>query len=100
MVDWKTGEKPSRDAMESAQLQLAVYREAWRRIAHDGKPVRAVFFYVRTGETFAPRYLPELEQLGTMLGGAETEPGTWPGTRPGTRPESGAIVTESEERQG
>lgn len=100
VVDWKTGEKPSRDAMESAQLQLAVYREAWRRIAHDGKPVRAVFFYVRTGETFAPRYLPELEQLETMLGGAETGPGTRPGTRPGKRPESGAIVTESEERQG
>ena len=88
VVDWKTGEKPGRDAMESAQLQLAVYREAWRRIAGDGKPVRAVFFYVRTGETFAPRALPDLDQLETMLGGAGT----------GTPGED--IALESEERQG
>ena len=88
VVDWKTGEKPGRDAMESAQLQLAVYREAWRRIARDGKPVRAVFFYVRTGETFAPRALPDLDQLETMLGGA----------RAGTSGEE--IARESEERQG
>lgn len=80
VVDWKTGEKPARDAMESAQLQLAVYREAWRRIAGDGKPVRAVFFYVRTGETYAPRSLPDLARLEAML--------------------SGATEMESEERQG
>ncbi|MCP6406871.1 PD-(D/E)XK nuclease family protein, partial [Klebsiella pneumoniae] len=42
VVDWKTGEKPKRDAMESAKLQLAVYREAWRRIAGDEREVRAV----------------------------------------------------------
>ena len=88
VVDWKTGEKPGRDAIESAQLQLAVYREAWRRIARDGKPVRAVFFYVRTGETFAPRALPDLDQLETILGGA----------RAGTPGEE--IARESEERQG
>ena len=88
VVDWKTGEKPGRDAMESAQLQLSVYREAWRRIARDGKPVRAVFFYVRTGETFAPRALPDLDQLETVLGGAGT----------GTPGED--IALESEERQG
>ena len=66
VVDWKTGEKPKRDAMQSAQLQLAVYREAWRRISGDGRAVHAVFFYVRTGETYAPAELPgatEMEQL-------------------------------------
>lgn len=68
VVDWKTGEKPRRDRMESAKLQLAVYREAWKRIAGDGKPVRAVFFYVRTGETFAPRDLPDANQLEALLG--------------------------------
>ena len=97
VVDWKTGEKPGRDAMESAQLQLAVYREAWRRIAGDGKPVRAVFFYVRTGETFAPRALPDLGQLETMLGGAEAGTAESVGET-GTPGEE--IARESEERQG
>ena len=70
VVDWKTGEKPPRDAMESAKLQLAVYREAWRRIIGDGREVRAVFFYVRTGETYAPRDLPDAERLAALLDGA------------------------------
>ncbi|EEI15853.1 ATP-dependent helicase [Corynebacterium lipophiloflavum] len=66
VVDWKTGTKPAPAQMKSAMLQLAVYREAWRRIAGDGLDVRAVFFYVRTGEDFVPSDLPgsdELEQL-------------------------------------
>ncbi len=67
VVDWKTGEKPARDAMEAAKLQLAVYREAWKRIAGDGLPVRAVFFYVRYGETYAPTNLPDAAELEVLL---------------------------------
>ena len=66
VVDWKTGSKPAPAQMESAKLQLAVYREAWRRIAGDGRKVRAMFFYVRTGEDYVPADLPgrgELERL-------------------------------------
>ena len=67
VVDWKTGEKPAPAQMEAAKLQLAVYAEAWRRIAADGKPVRAVFFYVRTGEDYAPTQLPDADRLAALL---------------------------------
>ncbi len=67
VVDWKTGLKPGKAEMEAAKLQLAVYREAWRRIANDGRDVRAVFFYVRTGEDFAPADLPGGDQLAALL---------------------------------
>ena len=53
--------------MKSAMLQLAVYREAWRRIAGDGRDVRAVFFYVRTGEDYEPSDLPGSNQLEQLL---------------------------------
>ena len=53
--------------MEAAKLQLAVYAEAWRRIAGDGKPVRAVFFYVRTGEDYSPSELPDADRLAELL---------------------------------
>ena len=72
VVDWKTGAKPAPAQMEAAKLQLAVYAEAWRRIAGDGKPVRAVFFYVRTGEDYSPAQLPDADRLAELLdaGGA------------------------------
>ncbi|MCP1387945.1 DEAD/DEAH box helicase [Corynebacterium sp. TA-R-1] len=67
VVDWKTGQRPNRAEMESAKLQLAVYREAWRRIAGDGRDVRAVFFYVRTGEDYAPTDVPEGAELERLV---------------------------------
>ena len=67
IVDWKTGNKPQAAEMRAAKLQLAVYQEAWRRIAADGKPIRAVFFYVRTGEDFSPTDLPERGELEDLL---------------------------------
>lgn len=80
VVDWKTGQKPAPSAMQAAQLQLAVYAEAWRRIAGDGVPVRAMFFYVRTGEDFAPEPLPAGEELVALLdpeGEAPEAPNGW-----------------------
>lgn len=73
VVDWKTGMKPTHADMEAAKLQLAVYTEAWRRIAGDDKPVRAMFFYVRTGEDFAPRDLPGAEELAALIAPEEAE---------------------------
>ena len=67
VVDWKTGARPTAGEMEATKLQLAVYREAWRRIAGDGREVRAVFFYVRTGEDYSPADLPDRDQLGELL---------------------------------
>ncbi len=67
VVDWKTGAKPTAGEMESLKLQLAVYREAWRRIAGDGREVRAVFFYVRTGENYSPEGLADREELEQLL---------------------------------
>lgn len=67
VVDWKTGQKPVGAQMDTAAIQLAVYREAWRRIVDDGKPVHAAFYYVRTNEDFAPRDLPNRDQLEKIL---------------------------------
>ena len=67
VVDWKTGTRPVGAAMEAAKLQLAVYTEAWKRIANDGRPVRAVFFYVREGTDFTAVDLPDAEQLTKLL---------------------------------
>lgn len=67
VVDWKTGTKPAPAQMHSARLQLAVYKEAWRRIAGDGRDVRAMFFYVRTGEDYEPADLPGAEELERLL---------------------------------
>ena len=73
VVDWKTGQKPAPAEMEAAKLQLAVYAEAWKRIAGDGRPVRAVFFYVRTGEDFSPQGLPDGAALEALLARAAAE---------------------------
>lgn len=67
VVDWKTGTRPVGAAMEAAKLQLAVYTEAWKRIANDGRPVRAVFFYVRDGKDFTATDLPDAQQLTKLL---------------------------------
>ena len=67
VVDWKTGNRPVGAAMEAAKLQLAVYTEAWKRIANDGRPVKAVFFYVRDGKDFTATELPDAQQLTKLL---------------------------------
>ncbi len=67
VVDWKTGQRPTGRDMETAKIQLAVYREAWKRIADDDRDVSTAFFYVRTGEDFAPRDVPDREELEKLL---------------------------------
>jgi DNA helicase-2/ATP-dependent DNA helicase PcrA len=63
VVDWKTSRRQSADA-----LQLAIYRVAWAELL--GVPleqVRAVFHYVRTGETVAPADLTDRAGLERIL---------------------------------
>ena len=56
VIDWKTGRIPAGEALAAAEVQLAVYRLAWARIAGvDPERVRAGFFYVADGVTHRPR---------------------------------------------
>ena len=67
VVDWKTGQRPQGAQLRAAEIQLAVYREAWRRIVGTDEDVAAAFFYVRQGHTFAPRTLPDGAELAALL---------------------------------
>ena len=65
VVDWKTSRQQSADP-----LQLALYRLAWAELA--GVPlelVRAVFHYVRTGDTVEPADLGDRAALEELLVG-------------------------------
>ena len=59
--------------MDNAALQLAIYKEGWRRIIADGKPIRARFHYVADNFTFEPRNLPNGEELARLLSTAATK---------------------------
>jgi len=69
VVDWKTGEPPDTPhARQQVAVQLAVYRLAWAALR--GCPpssVRAVFHYVRSGQTVRPDRLPDVEELAALL---------------------------------
>ncbi|MDO5032083.1 ATP-dependent helicase [Corynebacterium sp.] len=66
IIDWKTGRPPRGAAMRSAEIQLAVYAEAWRRI-HGVDKLRAAFYYVQDGYLFEPRDLPTGDTLAQLL---------------------------------
>ena len=69
VVDWKTGEVPATpEELQHNAIQLAVYRLAWARL-HECplSSVRAVFHYVRSGETVAPDVLPDESDLIALL---------------------------------
>ncbi|WP_285031598.1 ATP-dependent DNA helicase [Mycolicibacterium sp. lyk4-40-TYG-92] len=69
VLDWKTGDPPSTpETMRNKAIQLAVYRLAWSSI--QGVPVdsvRAVFHYVRAGQTVAPTDLPGADELAALV---------------------------------
>ncbi|AGF71783.1 ATP-dependent helicase [Corynebacterium halotolerans] len=67
IIDWKTGRPPKGDAWRAAEIQLAVYREAWTRIRGTSEPVRAAFHYVGWGETLEPADLPGGDELAALL---------------------------------
>ncbi|GAB3941819.1 ATP-dependent helicase [Corynebacterium tapiri] len=67
VVDWKTGHVPTGQQLRSAEIQLAVYAEAWRRIIDSDQPVHAAFYYVGSGTTLAPRNLPSGQDLAHLL---------------------------------
>jgi ATP-dependent DNA helicase UvrD/PcrA len=69
VLDWKTGDPPTTpETMRNKAIQLAVYRLAWSSI--QGVPVdsvRAVFHYVRAGQTIAPADLPGADELAALV---------------------------------
>lgn len=73
IVDWKTGRPPRGADRKAAIIQLAVYREAWRRIIGTDAPVRAAFHYVGWGETLEPHDLPGHRELVELLADAVVE---------------------------
>ena len=68
VVDWKTGRRPSGADARAAAVQLAAYRLAWADLtATDLADVRAVFCYLRDGETVAPADLLDRDGLVALL---------------------------------
>lgn len=67
IVDWKTGRRPTGRDLRDAEIQLAVYAEAWRRLARDGKPVAAAFHYVADNDTFQLEDLPHGAEIAALL---------------------------------
>ncbi|GLP76960.1 ATP-dependent DNA helicase [Mycobacterium antarcticum] len=69
VVDWKTGDPPAKpEALQHNAIQLAVYRLAWAATAGvSPDSVRAVFHYVRSGQTVEPDALPGAAELAELL---------------------------------
>ncbi|MCU1415364.1 MAG: ATP-dependent helicase [Microbacteriaceae bacterium] len=80
VVDWKTGKAPKDEAdLESKQLQLALYRQAfaeWKGI--DPDVIDAVFYYVADDEIIRPKRLWSRAELETEW--AKVVPAQGPGT--------------------
>jgi len=71
VLDWKTGDPPTAsETLRHNAVQLAVYRLAWASMRGVGpEQVRAVFHYVRSGQTLAPTELPEERELARLVRG-------------------------------
>jgi DNA helicase-2/ATP-dependent DNA helicase PcrA len=68
VVDWKTGRRPAGADARAAAVQLAAYRLAWADLTATAlADVRAVFFYLRNGETVAPADLLDRDGLVALL---------------------------------
>jgi DNA helicase II / ATP-dependent DNA helicase PcrA len=68
VVDWKTGRRPSGADARAAAVQLAAYRLAWADLTGtDVAEVRAVFYYLREGDTVAPADLLDRDGLVALL---------------------------------
>jgi DNA helicase-2/ATP-dependent DNA helicase PcrA len=68
VVDWKTGRRPAGADAGAAAVQLAAYRLAWADLTGtDLGHVRAVFCYLRDGETVAPSDLLDRDGLVELL---------------------------------
>ncbi|PRZ38552.1 DNA helicase-2/ATP-dependent DNA helicase PcrA [Antricoccus suffuscus] len=68
VIDWKTGRRPVGEQLAHAEVQLAVYRIAWARVA--GVPVERVsagFHYVADGTTHRPQSLLREDELADLL---------------------------------
>ncbi|TKV61057.1 ATP-dependent helicase [Nakamurella flava] len=92
VVDWKTGAPPPSEHRDAGDVQLACYRLAMSELT--GIPVelvRAVFHYVGSNRTVAPRRLLDAAGIGRLLAsavvtdaGEDTEADTEPDAGPPT----------------
>ncbi len=68
VIDWKTGRRPVGAQLTHAEVQLAIYRIAWARVACvPASRVSAGFHYVADGRTHRPQSLMSEDQLAEML---------------------------------
>jgi ATP-dependent DNA helicase UvrD/PcrA len=68
VVDWKTGRRPGGADARAAAIQLAAYRLAWADLTNtELAAVRAVFCYLRDGQTVAPADLLDRAGLVALL---------------------------------
>lgn len=74
VVDWKTGQFPQGQDLRAAEIQLAVYSEAWRRMT-GSDDVAAAFHYVMLDRTFRPQQLPDGAALEHLVADAISEGG-------------------------
>lgn len=75
VIDWKTGRTKSGDELESASIQLAMYRLAYAKL--HGIPlsqIRAGFYYVASGEMVYRDSLSEEGEIAEIIRSIEVEP--------------------------
>ena len=72
VVDWKTGRIPENDKLESATIQLAMYRLAYAKL--HGIPIeniRAAFFYVADNKTIYREQLSNELEIAAIINSVE-----------------------------
>ena len=58
VIDWKTGKVKSGEDLETAAIQLAMYRLAYAKLKKiPVSQISAAFYYVQSGNTVAPANL-------------------------------------------
>ena len=68
IVDWKTGQLPSRADMRYLMMQLAVYRIAWAQLQGiDPDEIHASFYYVRYDKLSSADNLPSEREIAETL---------------------------------
>ena len=68
IVDWKTGQLPSRADMRYLTMQLAVYRIAWAQLQGiDPDEIHASFYYVRYDKLSSADNLPSEREIAETL---------------------------------
>ena len=76
VIDWKTGRTKSGDDLESASIQLAMYRLAYARLHEIPLAnIRAGFYYVASGEMIYRDQLSEENEIAAIIQSVKPELG-------------------------